>query len=106
MVQVDWQVLVEGPTLRRRSLELSILMVYLVDQCLLIWAHEEILVELHAIKDQALLVICLLFRAHGAHSVGLGHFTFFILVSNEFAHIHLLKKCVQIRRRLHIFIPR
>ena len=50
LVQVNWQVLVEGPAWRA-NLKLRILMVDLVDERLLVRAHQEILVELHAIKE-------------------------------------------------------
>ena len=79
----------------------EILIVYLfhlVDEFLLVRAHQEVLLELHAVEDEALVL-----GRHWTHPIALCELiTLFILCTNE---PYLFKELVHICRILQLVIP-
>ena len=77
---------------------LIVLLFHLVDELLLVWTHQKVLLELHAVEDEALVL-----GRHWAHPVALCELiTLFILGTDE---PYLLKELVHICRILQLVIP-
>ena len=75
-----------------------VLILHLVDELLLVWAHQEVMLVLHAVEDEALVL-----GRHWAHPVVLCELiTLFILGTDE---PYLFKELVHICRILQLVIP-
>lgn len=73
------------------------LLVDLIDKALVVLANQEILLELHAVEQETLLLVSLLFGGHRTQTISAGHVLAIVLqVADEFLHATLLKQLVPI----------